>query len=99
MPDKLWKAVERKIADYLGGRRVPVTGRQRGDAPDIEHDVLSLEVKHREALPKWMHEAMLQAEASAKNGQLPMVVIHEKQQAVGRCFAVVRLEDWKDRYG
>jgi hypothetical protein len=34
---KDWKQAERRIADLLGGQRIPVTGRQRGDTPDIEH--------------------------------------------------------------
>lgn len=65
MSDKLWKSVERRIAKYLGGERVPVTGRQRGSAPDIKHNWLSIEVKQRDKLPEWIHEAMDQAEKSA----------------------------------
>ncbi len=47
MGDKRWKATERKIAALLGGRRVPVSGRGRGDAPDIARPWLALEVKDR----------------------------------------------------
>ena len=46
-----WKRTERRVAAEPAGVRVPVTGRARGDAPDIAHDRLSLEVKHRVALP------------------------------------------------
>jgi hypothetical protein len=31
-----WKASERRMASLLGGERVPVTGRGRGSAPDID---------------------------------------------------------------
>ncbi len=31
-----WKACERRIAELLGGKRVPVTSRQGGDTTDIE---------------------------------------------------------------
>lgn len=31
-----WKVVEKNIARYLGGERVPITGRFRGSAPDID---------------------------------------------------------------
>ena len=51
---KDWKQAERRIAKLLGGRRIPITGRQRGDVPDIEHDALSIEVKSRKALPAWL---------------------------------------------
>ena len=51
---KDWKACERRVAEILGGVRVPVTGRQRGVAPDIEHETLSIEVKSRKSLPEWL---------------------------------------------
>ena len=31
-----WKAIERWWAELLDGKRVPVSGRHRGDAPDID---------------------------------------------------------------
>ncbi len=37
MPDTRWKATERRVATVLGGKRVPVSGRGRGDAPDVGH--------------------------------------------------------------
>lgn len=94
-----WKNTERQIASILGGERVPVTGRQRGSAPDIAHDWLSLEVKHRKSLPEWLHDAMRQAVASDRGNQLPMVVLHQKQQLYGDSYAVVRLKDFVDWFG
>jgi hypothetical protein len=41
-------------AEPLGGHRIPVTGRQRGDILDnIKHKALSIEVKLKKALPAW----------------------------------------------
>ena len=41
-------------AGFLGGQRMPVTGRQRGDTLDnIKHEVLSIEVKSRKASQAW----------------------------------------------
>jgi hypothetical protein len=74
---KDWKSCERKVAALLGGKRIPVSGRTRGDAPDILHSSLSIEVKSRKKLPGWIEDAMQQAEDSAKNGQLPAVVLHQ----------------------
>lgn len=59
---KTWKKVELEIAKILsnqskkksGIRRIPVTGRQRGDTPDISHPTVSVEVKHRQSIPKWI---------------------------------------------
>jgi len=93
MTDKTWKAVERKVALYLGGERVPVTGRQRGSAPDVLHDKLSIEVKHRQSLPSWLFDAMEQAEMSKKGEQIPTVILHQKGQKIEDCLTILRLSD------
>ncbi len=90
-----WKNVERQIAKRLGGERVPVTGRQRGSAPDIEHDWLS----HRKTLPAWLADAMSQAVASQRGEQLPMVVLHEKQMNYDDSYCVIRLRDFIEWFG
>lgn len=94
-----WKHVERQIARILGGERVPVTGRQRGSAPDIEHQWLSLEVKHRKALPAWMIDAMNQADASNNGEQLSAVVFHAKQMKYDDSIVMVRLSDFVEWFG
>jgi hypothetical protein len=91
MSDKTWKKAERRIAELLGGVRVPVTGRQRGDAPDILHERFSIEVKHREALPDWILDAMRQAEASQRGNQIPIAILHQKGMAYEDSLTVVRL--------
>lgn len=96
---KTWKAVERGIAGVIGGERVPVTGRARGSAPDVSHPTWSIEIKHRNALPDWIHDAMDQAESSAKTGQLPIVILHQKGQRHKDSFVVVRLGEFQDWYG
>jgi hypothetical protein len=90
---KDWKACERHVAALLGGRRVPVSGRTRGDCPDVEHPTLSIECKSRKKLPAWMEDAMNQAEASAKGGRLPMVVLHQDRAPYAESLVVLRLED------
>jgi hypothetical protein len=60
---KDWKQAERRIASIPGGVRVPVPGRQRGDAPDVLHPRLSVEVKSRSKLPAWIEEGMRRAES------------------------------------
>ena len=99
MSDKAWKQTERKIAAILGGRRVPITGRQRGDVPDIAHDWLSPEVKHRQKLPAWIHDAMNQAVSAAKSDQLPIVVLHEKGKSHTSDLVVIQLGDFQDWFG
>lgn len=89
-----WKAVELKIASLLGGKRIPVSGRARGDSPDIAHDFFSVEVKHRESLPEWIADAMNQAKESDKDGgKYPLVILHEKNQKFTESYAVLSLGD------
>jgi hypothetical protein len=99
MADKAWKRWERQIAKYIGGERVPVTGRQRGDAPDIAHNWLSVEVKYTSnGLPLKWFEARAQSEASAKHSQLPVQIYAENGMNAGECFIMMRLSDFRDRW-
>ncbi len=91
---KDWKACERKIAEILGGVRVPVTGRQRGATPDVEHPVLSIEVKSRKSLPAWLLDALEQAQAASTDGRLPVAVLHQDRQQYADALVVVKLEDF-----
>lgn len=88
-----WKRTERRIAAELGGQRVPVTGRGRGDAPDIEHGRFAIEVKERQALPAWLHDAMAQAVAASGGDRIPVAILHERGQRYRDCYAVLRLAD------
>lgn len=83
----------------LGGRRVPVTGRARGEAPDIAHRWLAVEVKHRRTLPGWLEGAMAQAEAAAGGDQLAVVVLHEERKRHSEDLVVLRLGDFIDWFG
>ncbi|QXD17021.1 hypothetical protein GQ464_008840 [Rhodocaloribacter litoris] len=95
MPEKTWKAVERAVAARLNGRRVPVTGRSRGDAPDVDHDWLAIEIKHRTRLPAWIEDALRQAEAAAREDQLPVAILHQKGRDHGKDLVVLRLADFE----
>lgn len=93
MSRSTWKATERALAARLGGQRVPVSGRARGDAPDIAHPLLSLEVKHRQSLPAWLHEAMAQAVACASPDQIPVAILHAHGSRHDTDLCVLRLAD------
>jgi len=98
-----WKRTERKIAERLGGKRVPVTGRARGDVPDIDHDRFALEVKHRRLLPAWLYDAMNQAIASRKGLRIPVVILHQHGKHHDHDLVVLQLKDFmeiiKDKLG
>jgi hypothetical protein len=99
MSERAWKRNERAIAARLGGTRVPVTGRQRGDAPDIAHPVYSVEVKARKSLPTWLHTAMMQAIAAQRGGQMPVVILHQTGTRHAEDLVVVRLGDFENWHG
>jgi hypothetical protein len=89
---KCWKQAERRVAELLGGRRVPVSGRARGDSPEVEHPTLAIEVKSCRRLPGWLEEALEQAEASAKDGQLPIAILHQDSRRYADCLVVLPLK-------
>jgi hypothetical protein len=91
---KDWKSCERKVAALLDGERVPVSGRTRGDTPDVEHSTLAIEVKSRKELPNWLEDALRQAEACAKDGQLPVAVLHQDGRKYRDSLMVCRLGDF-----
>jgi hypothetical protein len=93
-----WKANERLIAESIGGKRVPVSGRQRGDQPDIAHNYLGIEVKLRASLPAWMHDAMDQAKKASRSNQTPCVILRHKGQRAKEAFVMFELGAFKKRF-
>jgi len=96
--DKPWKACERRVARYIGGERIPITGRQRGDVADIKHNWLSVEVKYRKKLPDWIKDAMSQAKAAQRGGRMPVVIMCEKGEEIGKAWIMCELGDFRDRW-
>ena len=94
-----WKRHEREWAELLGGKRVPVSGRQRGDQPDIQHPRFSVEVKAGLVLSTRVLTGMEQAIAAMKEGQTPIVCISNRKkggQNTGAKYVLMRAEDFVD---
>ena len=77
-----WKASERRMAGILGGERVPVTGRERGHAPDIDGVTVAgrrLSIEHKygaRLLSSRIIEALDQAEAAMRSDDdVPVVTL------------------------
>jgi len=89
------------MAEALGGVRVPVTGRERGSAPDIAHETYAVEHKYGRVMSSRLVEAVEQAEAAAaelaKEGKYrtPLVTIENVtgKRGNGR-YVLMRLEDF-----
>lgn len=109
MTDKLWKQVERRVAELLGGKRVPITGRE---GSDIKHPWLAIEVKQRKAkipayIRKWINQAVVGAAVDrihnsqdALHGhRLPIVVWHEKDTRHADDIVMMRMSDFIAWFG
>ena len=105
--DKTWKKFERDIAKELTSlgaiaERVPITGRTRGSAPDVESLIFSIECKYRESIPKWIKDGMDQAIASSSimwkgdRMKVPVVFIKEKGAKMDDTFVVFKLGELKE---
>lgn len=97
-----WKQVERWWALQLGGKRVPVNGRQRGSAPDVEHDRYAIEVKAGNVLSSRLGLGMKQAVASAMGTtKTPLLCIsHFNGRGNDRDhYVMLRLADWQALFG
>jgi hypothetical protein len=97
-----WKEIERWWALQLGGRRVPVTGRQRGDAPDVEHPRYSIEVKAGKVLSDRLGLGIRQAVAASVGTQkTPLLCIshHTAGKRDLEHYVLLRLADWMDLMG
>lgn len=90
-----WKASERRIAAILGGKRVPVTGRERGSAPDVEHEKFAIEHKYGKVLSTRFQTAIEQALAAAVGtDKLPLVTFeHARKGNVGNIIGITMLMD------
>jgi hypothetical protein len=93
--DKAWKRNERAIARRLSGERVPVTGRQRGDVPDVKHNRLAIECKHRKSLPAYLRDAIAQSQAAKRGDQLPIAILHESLSRHDDDLVVMRLSEFE----
>ena len=94
MPDRYWKAIERKVARLFGTRRIGT--REGGPAPDWENDWTVGEVVCH-PIPEWILEELAQAERRVTDRQkLRLLVIHEKGQDLDKALVVMRLGRFKD---
>lgn len=95
MPDKSWKAYERRLAKMFGTTRIPVTGEREG--ADFQTEMFHVSVKKRKSVPKtvlnWLGSVCAKAEERKRVGVLIM-----KQPGMQDLDSVVvmRLRDFLD---
>lgn len=91
---RAFKGTERAVAKLLGGKRLGQFG-----GVDVKSRFVSAEVKHRQALPAWLVDAMAQAVRHAEDGQLPVVILHEHGQRHSENMVIMRMGDFVDWFG
>ena len=102
-----WKKVELAFAVRLGGRRIPVTGRERGWAPDVAHRWLAIEIKSRKRALSVIAEMMDQAVKAAawylrrdpSNPRLPIGIYHVSGTHLDNALVFMRLRDFEAWFG
>lgn len=98
MNRRSWKRIESQWAEVLGGERIPVTGRQRGDAPDVEHPIYAIEVKAGRVMSPRLREGWAQAKAAAvTSGKLPLLCVTQSIEGKrdNERFIICDLETWQ----
>lgn len=93
---KTWKNHEKRVAQALGGKRVSGPW-QAG--PDVVSDWIVAECKARTKLPEWVVKALKQAQAAAGEFQLPIAVLHQKNQRSENDLVVMTMRDFKEWFG
>jgi len=95
---KNWKAVEKRICEWLDGV-IPATRNSKifmGDAvEDIAWDGFSIEVKSRNIFPKYLYAWFEQATTNA-NGKVPIIIWHHDGMRIGKQLVVIKAEDFKN---
>lgn len=75
-----WKNIERKIAEFFGTRRTPLSGSNSGHTrSDTLHELLFVEAKYRvkhSAVTLWRDTA----ELAKKENKIPVVCLSEKRK-------------------
>jgi len=78
MPDKAWKAFERRIAKSLGTERTPLSGgASRHTRSDTLHPELFVECKLRAHSPTYIWFNVTQAWAKEEK-KIPVVALHQR---------------------
>lgn len=91
MPDKTWKAMERKVAKTLCGKRIPVSGAAPGFKGDVSHPVFFIECKHGKQIPKTIVSWFRKAEKQNTTGKATMLVV--KPKGMHGELVIMRLEE------
>lgn len=92
MPNKTWKQVERDVCRYLGCERQRQDGSSSSDCY-CHNGKIAVQVKHRENLPEWLLDMVLQSLGQAHTGEFPLLVLHPKGESCEDSLVILRLRE------
>lgn len=94
-----WKAQERRIADDLNGKRIPVTGIDR-DGADVVTPLLLVQSKLRKSLPAWLWAWLnpIAAEAN-QQGRVGILVLRTPRMRNADALVVLKYSDFVSLHG
>ena len=98
MADKAWKAFERRIAAFVGGKRRGADTRdERGGKSDVIHPHFAIECKLL-SRPSFglMLDACHQAERNAELHQEPLAIVKRKGDRDDDALVCMRLSTWRE---
>lgn len=97
MPDKTWKAFERRMARKVGTERIPVTGERHG--ADARTSRFAYQFKLRRTLPVWLWDWLSGIVSTAGDGQVGVLVLKRPRERDGEALVVLRWRDWVELHG
>lgn len=98
MPEKAWKAFEKRMARDVGTERIPVTGERNG--ADCANNLFCFQFKLRKAMPGWLWEWLAGIRSNAEaSGKIGVLVLKKPRQQDRDALVVLSWGDWQDLHG
>ena len=98
MPDKSWKAFERRVAKKVGGKRLACTGAK--DGVDVDAGPFVYQCKLRRGVPSYLSEWLRGiVGAGERAGSIGVVVWKAPNARDDDAVVLLRLRDWEDLHG
>lgn len=94
-----WKQEERRIADDLNGKRIPVTGIDR-DGADVVTPLFLVQSKLRRTLPDWLFSWLWPIAAEAREqGRIGIMVLRKPRMRNADSLVVIKFDDFVSLVG
>ena len=95
---KRWKNCEDWFCKQIGCERLGHMGMGQ-EIADGQDAMFSYDVTTTKQKLAFINKEMIDAEAHAKGGRIPVVIIFQYNKIRGDGFAIVRAKDWIDLHG